>query len=134
MCSGKIKFPGKNNRQSFFKAWTINWKGKKINTEYALILRRNYGDTQKERRPPCQQSPYLYENEYDFMPVFKLFINTNYLPVVIDETLLTSRRTKVITFIIIVFQDESLILQREDRHPWFHWAHADQRTRSLPLG
>lgn len=41
---------------------------------------------------------HLYENDFEFMPVFKLFINTNYLPVVLDDTLFTSGRIKVITF------------------------------------
>lgn len=41
---------------------------------------------------------FLYENEFEFSPVFKLFINTNYLPVVIDDTLFSSERIKVITF------------------------------------
>lgn len=40
----------------------------------------------------------LYENEFEFTPIFKLFINANYLPVVIDDTLFTSERIKVITF------------------------------------
>ena len=41
---------------------------------------------------------HLYESEFEFTPVFKLFINTNYLPVVLDDTLFTSGRIKVITF------------------------------------
>ena len=41
---------------------------------------------------------HLYENEFEFTPVFKLFINTNYLPVVLDDTLFSSERIKVITF------------------------------------
>ena len=41
---------------------------------------------------------HLYENDFEFTPVFKLFINTNYLPVVLDDTLFTSDRIKVITF------------------------------------
>lgn len=40
----------------------------------------------------------IYERETEFVPVFKLFINTNWLPVVTDETLFTSERIKVITF------------------------------------
>lgn len=40
----------------------------------------------------------LYENDFEFTPVFKLFINTNHLPVVIDDTLFSSERIKVITF------------------------------------
>ena len=41
---------------------------------------------------------HLYENDFEFTPIFKLFINTNYLPVVLDDTLFTSERIKVITF------------------------------------
>ena len=41
---------------------------------------------------------HLYENDFEFTPVFKLFINTNYLPVVLDDTLFSSGRIKVITF------------------------------------
>lgn len=40
----------------------------------------------------------LYEREFEFLPCFKLFINTNYLPVVLDDTLFASGRVKVITF------------------------------------
>ena len=41
---------------------------------------------------------YLYEREFEFTPCFKLFINTNFLPVVLDDTLFSSGRVKVITF------------------------------------
>ena len=41
---------------------------------------------------------HLYENDCEFTPVFKLFINTNYLPVVLDDTLFISERIKVVTF------------------------------------
>ena len=40
----------------------------------------------------------LYEREFQFEPCFKLFINTNFLPVVLDDTLFASGRVKVITF------------------------------------
>lgn len=40
----------------------------------------------------------LFESEMEFKPVFHLFINTNFLPVVTDETLFTSNRINVITF------------------------------------
>lgn len=40
----------------------------------------------------------LCEREFQFIPVFKLFINTNYLPLVTDDTLFSSGRVKVITF------------------------------------
>ena len=40
----------------------------------------------------------IYEREFEFVPVFKLLINTNFLPVVMDDTLFSSGRVKVITF------------------------------------
>jgi len=41
---------------------------------------------------------HLYENDFDFLPVFKMFMNSNYLPVVLDNSLFTSGRVKVIEF------------------------------------
>lgn len=41
---------------------------------------------------------YMYEREFEFTPVFTLLINTNYLPVVSDDTLFSSERVKVISF------------------------------------
>ena len=41
---------------------------------------------------------HIYEREFEFVPVFKLMINTNFLPVVLDDTLFSSGRVKVITF------------------------------------
>ena len=41
---------------------------------------------------------HLYERDFDFVPVFQLFMNTNYLPVVLDNSLFTSGRVKIITF------------------------------------
>lgn len=40
----------------------------------------------------------LYEKEFQFVPVFKLLINTNYLPIVADDTIFSSGRLKVIPF------------------------------------
>ena len=40
----------------------------------------------------------LYEREFEFIPQFKLFINTNYLPQIDDDTLFSSGRINVITF------------------------------------
>ena len=40
----------------------------------------------------------LYEREREFLPVFKLFMNTNFLPLVTDETFFSSDRVRVITF------------------------------------
>lgn len=41
---------------------------------------------------------HLNEREFQFRPVFTLFINTNYLPLVSDDTLFSSGRVKVISF------------------------------------
>jgi putative DNA primase/helicase len=40
----------------------------------------------------------IYEREFTFRPKFKLFINTNHLPLITDETLFKSGRINVITF------------------------------------
>jgi len=40
----------------------------------------------------------IYEREFTFRPKFKLFINTNFLPLITDETLFKSGRINVITF------------------------------------
>lgn len=41
---------------------------------------------------------HLNEREFEFIPVFKLFMNTNYLPIIQDDTLFSSGRINVITF------------------------------------
>lgn len=41
---------------------------------------------------------HLYEREYKFVLHFKLFINTNYLPLIQDDSLFSSGRINVITF------------------------------------
>ncbi|TCT14541.1 putative DNA primase/helicase [Natranaerovirga pectinivora] len=41
---------------------------------------------------------HLHEREFEFIPVFKLFMNTNYLPIIQDDTLFSSGRINVITF------------------------------------
>lgn len=41
---------------------------------------------------------FLHENSFEFLPAFKIFINTNYLPKVTDTTLFSSERVKVIPF------------------------------------
>lgn len=40
----------------------------------------------------------LYQNEFQFKPNFKIFMTTNHLPQVNDDTLFTSKRVNVITF------------------------------------
>jgi putative DNA primase/helicase len=41
---------------------------------------------------------HLHQSEFQFVPVFKLFINTNFLPLITDDTLFSSGRLNVITF------------------------------------
>lgn len=41
---------------------------------------------------------HLHQREFEFIPCFKLIINTNYLPIINDDTLFTSGRLVVITF------------------------------------
>lgn len=41
---------------------------------------------------------FLHENSFDFRPLFKLYINTNYLPAVNDMTIFTSGRIIIIPF------------------------------------
>ena len=41
---------------------------------------------------------FLHENSFDFRPQFKIFMNTNYLPVITDITLFSSGRIMIIPF------------------------------------
>ncbi len=41
---------------------------------------------------------FLHENSFDFQPLFKLYINTNYLPAVNDMTIFTSGRVIIVPF------------------------------------
>lgn len=41
---------------------------------------------------------FLHENSFDFSPQFKLYVNTNYLPVITDMTLFSSGRVLIIPF------------------------------------
>lgn len=41
---------------------------------------------------------HLYKEEFEFYPQFKLFMNTNYLPQISDDTLFDSGRVNIITF------------------------------------
>ena len=41
---------------------------------------------------------HLHEREFEFIPHFKLYINTNFLPLITDDTLFSSGRINVITF------------------------------------
>jgi len=40
----------------------------------------------------------IYEKQSEFQPMFKLFLNTNHLPLITDKTLFTSKRINVIEF------------------------------------
>ena len=53
---------------------------------------------------------FLHQNEIQFTPSYKLFINTNYLPLITDETLFTSGRITVITF------DRHFKPEEQDKH------------------
>ena len=63
---------------------------KNMKLDVALLKQMTGNDILTARR--------LYESDFEFKPVFKLFINTNYLPVVVDDTLFKSGRIKVIPF------------------------------------
>ena len=63
---------------------------KKITFNAALVKRMTGNDTLNAR--------FLHENSFDFKPVFKIFINTNYRPNVSDMTLFSSDRLNVIPF------------------------------------
>lgn len=63
---------------------------KRISFHAALVKRLTGNDTINAR--------YLHENSFDFSPMFKIFINTNYLPNVSDMTLFDSGRLKIIPF------------------------------------
>lgn len=41
---------------------------------------------------------YMFARDFEFIPHFKLFINTNFLPLITDDTLFSSGRINVITF------------------------------------
>ena len=41
---------------------------------------------------------HLYEREFEFVPQFKLFVNTNFLPLIQDDTLFSSGRINVLCF------------------------------------
>lgn len=58
--------------------------------DVALVKSLTGGDTITARR--------LFENSFEYVPQFAIFINTNYLPKVVDDSLFTSNRVNVITF------------------------------------
>ena len=58
--------------------------------DIALIKRFTGNDKITARR--------LYEKGFEYIPKFSLFMNTNYLPKVLDNTLFSSRRVEVVPF------------------------------------
>jgi len=63
-------------------------KGIRLNN--ALIKRVTGGDSIRAR--------FLHQNSFEFRPQFKLFLNTNHLPRVSDDTVFKSERVKLIPF------------------------------------
>lgn len=57
---------------------------------------------------------HLYEREFQFVPVFKLFVNSNILPSVNDMTLFSSGRVKVIEFNRHFTEEEQNIHLKEE--------------------
>lgn len=53
---------------------------------------------------------HLQQREFEFYPIFKLFINCNYLPIIEDNTVFTSNRINVITF------DRHFKAYEQDKH------------------
>ena len=68
----------------------ISEPDKRLNFSAALVKRITGNDTLNAR--------HLHENSFDFKPVCKVFVNTNYLPNVNDTTLFDSGRLKIIPF------------------------------------
>jgi putative DNA primase/helicase len=68
----------------------ISEPGKGLVLNAALLKSMTGNDTLNAR--------YLHENSFDFRPQFKIFINTNYLPIVTDITLFSSGRLVIIPF------------------------------------
>ena len=63
-------------------------KGLRLNS--ALVKQMTGGDTLTAR--------FLHENSFEFRPEYKLFINTNHLPKVNDDSIFASGRVKLIPF------------------------------------
>lgn len=68
----------------------ISEPGKGIVLDAAKLKAMTGNDTLNAR--------YLHENSFDFQPQFKLYVNTNYLPVINDMTLFTSNRIIIVPF------------------------------------
>lgn len=63
---------------------------KRMIFDVALLKNLTGGDT--------QTAHFKYGHMFEYVPAFKIFINTNYLPVVNDDSLFTSDRVHVLTF------------------------------------
>lgn len=63
-------------------------KGLRLNA--ALVKQLTGGDTVTAR--------FLHQNSFEYRPEYKLFINTNHLPLVTDDTIFASGRVKLISF------------------------------------
>lgn len=72
------------------RAVNISEPGQQMVLSAALVKTLTGRDTINAR--------FLNENSFDFVPQFKLFINTNHLPKVTDPTIFDSGRVKVIPF------------------------------------
>lgn len=68
----------------------ISEPGRGLMLNAALVKSMTGNDTINAR--------FLHENSFDFRPQFKLYINTNYLPIINDMTLFTSGRIVIIPF------------------------------------
>ena len=70
---------------------------------------------------------YLYENSFEFVASFKLWINTNHLPVIPDDTVFKSGRVQLIPFNRHFSQDEqdkglkARLTKRENISGAFNW-------------
>ena len=68
----------------------ISEPDKKLTLSAALVKQLTGNDTITAR--------FLHENSFEYRPRFKMFINTNYLPQITDQTLFSSGRVKTIPF------------------------------------
>ena len=70
---------------------------------------------------------YMYGHAFNYYPVFKVYINTNYLPIVNDDTLFASDRCQLLTFDRHFTQEEqnqdlkSILRQPENLSAVLNW-------------
>ena len=95
----------------------ISEPGKGLNLDAAKLKTMTGSDTLNAR--------FLHENSFDFKPQFKLYINTNYLPVVTDMTIFTSGRIIMVPFERHFDEDE------QDRTPKTEFAKPENRSAIL---